>query len=161
MLYCDWAIKDAAIPVDEKAEAEAKEKEKLAREVTDLKNIEEIKEKVSATGSEDTDTTRRRKGIEKKDKAAGTIEEETKEKSEEVKEESKPETVRKPRIPLNMDPIRWFGILVPQQLRMSQRCFNEGTIFPLSKKKKSFKFFTDHNNSDRGYCRDVNCDKST
>ncbi|KAK9468367.1 hypothetical protein V1512DRAFT_259328 [Lipomyces arxii] len=94
---------------------------------------EEIKVVESTPGTTtatETSTVRRRKQ-DKKEPAPEPEKESGKESEKEPKvkdqaEEEKPAVVvkkRKPQIPLNRDPIRWFGVLVPRALRQSQTDF--------------------------------------
>ncbi|KAK7207614.1 hypothetical protein BZA70DRAFT_20412 [Myxozyma melibiosi] len=133
--YVGLSMTDAAVPAEDMAELEKKEKEKRAKleaaaaaaaaaageSAPAEEKIKDLKEQVGASGADTSATTRRRKGATEQSKDG---EKEDDEKKESVE---KKETVAKPKLPLRMDPIRWFGVLVPQQLRLSQRCFGEAT----------------------------------
>ncbi|KAK9455140.1 hypothetical protein V1511DRAFT_499575 [Dipodascopsis uninucleata] len=90
---------------------------------------------VKASGTDTKSAVRRKKNKEEngelKEKEAKEVKIEGKDdgQSTSTSEETKAPAPRKrPKAPLNMDPIRWFGILVPHALRTSQREFTDAVV---------------------------------
>ncbi|KAK9385636.1 hypothetical protein V1515DRAFT_539592 [Lipomyces mesembrius] len=79
----------------------------------------------SSTATEENPVRRRMPYDEKPDSAQEPEDDKKKTEAEQGKSKPPASKVRKQKIPLNRDPIRWFGVLVPFSLRKSQNNFTE------------------------------------
>ncbi|KAK9236879.1 hypothetical protein V1525DRAFT_189882 [Lipomyces kononenkoae] len=117
--YTHLSLVDAPLPSspDDEESAEMQEAEKVNAST-----------RTTSTATEETALRRRKAGD---DKSGITELEQTDDKKAAASEQLQdseppaPPKVRKSKIPLNRDPIRWFGVLVPLSLRKSQTSFTE------------------------------------
>ncbi|KAK9448162.1 uncharacterized protein V1518DRAFT_419842 [Limtongia smithiae] len=125
--FAKLSLADVPLPPSEDDVAEAKKKAEPVAEPTVVDGATE-----TVTTATETPATAPRRRRQEKAESVKPVEKQEEDRAPEpapeqaaVPEAPSAPAVRKPKIPLNRNPIRWFGVLVPHTLRESQAMFQQ------------------------------------